>query len=101
MNMENERKAPEPVPFAVYECSTAHLKSIINRLIWFLVASVIMLFASNMAWIWYESQFETITYQQEGATLNNICTGEQGALYVGTESEVPQEAAQKGNRNEN
>ena len=52
-----------------------------------LIVLIGLLFISNMAWLIYESQFETISYEQDGDGLNNVNLGEQGDLINGTESE--------------
>lgn len=52
---------------------------------------VALIVFSNIAWIVYESQFETITYEQDGEGINNVNYGEQGDLNNGTESENQEE----------
>ena len=52
-----------------------------------LIVAISMLFASFALFVWYESQFETITYEQDGEGINNVNYGEQGDLNNGAESE--------------
>ena len=52
-----------------------------------LIVAISMLFASFALFVWYEEQFETITYEQDGEGINNFNYGEQGYLNNGTESE--------------
>lgn len=47
-----------PVPFVVHENMRAQLDAHARRLVWVIVLLVILLVASNGAWLWYESQFE-------------------------------------------
>ena len=48
---------PKDVPYIVHEGAVARLERVIKRM-WVLVLSlIILLFVSNAAWIWYESQF--------------------------------------------
>ena len=68
------------VPYIVYEGMSARNERTIKRLIVALIIAVILIFASNMAWLLYESQFQTMTYSQDGDGLNNLNTGEQGDL---------------------
>ena len=68
------------VPYIVYEGMSARNERTIKRLIVALVIAVILIFASNMAWLLYESQFQTMTYSQDGEGLNNLNTGSQGDL---------------------
>ena len=69
-------QTPKDVPYIVHEGAVARLERVIKRM-WVLVLSlIILLFASNAAWIWYESQFEdvetTITQETEDGYNNYI-----------------------------
>lgn len=67
-------KIPEPVPFAVHEAALAHAGENIRRLFWALVLTLILLFASNMAWLyaWMQYDYVSDTYTQDGAGINMI-----------------------------
>lgn len=57
-------QTPKDVPYIAHESAVARLERVIKR-IWVLVlALIILLCASNAAWIWYESQFEEIRIEQ-------------------------------------
>lgn len=60
---------------------------IILRLTVVIIILIAMLFASNAIWIYYESQFETYSYQQDGEGLNSINTGILRDINNGAESE--------------
>lgn len=77
----------ENVPYIVHESSMARAERQIKRLWIALVVAVALMFASNIGWLIYESQFETITYQQDGEGINNVNYGEQGDLNNGAESQ--------------
>ena len=79
--------APESVPYIVHESSMARMERHIKRLWISLVVCIAMLFACNASWLIYESQFETIAYEQDGDGINNVNIGEQGDLINGAESE--------------
>ena len=81
------QNAPESVPYIVHESSMARMERQIKRLWIALIVAVCLLFASNVGWMIYESQFETITYEQGGEGINNVNYGEQGDLNNGAESE--------------
>jgi hypothetical protein len=81
--------APESVPYIVHESSMARMERQIKRLWIALIVVIAMLFASNVGWLIYESQFATISYEQDGEGINNVNIGEQGDLNNGTESEDP------------
>lgn len=75
------------VPYAVVELAETRQKWLFKRMWIALIVAVAMLFASNIGWLIYESQFETITYNQDGEGINNVNYGEQGDLNNGAESE--------------
>lgn len=83
--MQIDDKLPETVPFAVYEAAQVRAERREKRLLIALIIAIIMIFASNSAWLIYESLYDTINYSQDGMGVNNICTGSQGDVY-GAES---------------
>jgi hypothetical protein len=56
-----------------------------KRLIAIIVLVIVLLVGSNIGWLVYESQFETISYEQDGEGINNVNVGEQGDLNNVTE----------------
>ena len=70
-------QTPKDVPYIVHEGALARLERVIKRM-WVLVLSlIILLVASNSAWIWYCNQWETvesweITQENEGGNNNYI-----------------------------
>lgn len=78
------------VPYIVHEGMLVRMERQIKRLWIALIIAIIALAATNLAWIYYESQFETVSYSQDGEGLNNINTGTQGDLY-GTDGENQEE----------
>lgn len=79
------------VPYVVHEATVARQERHIKRLWIALIVAISMLFASFALFVWYESQFETITYEQDGEGINNVNYGEQGDLNNGAESEDQEE----------
>ena len=57
---EHCTKAPEPVPYVVHESDMARQERTIKRLWILLLVLIVLLAGSNAAWIYYESQWETI-----------------------------------------
>lgn len=71
------QNAPESVPYIVHESSMARMERQTKRL-WIAVLLLIaMLVVTNGAWIWYESQMETIYQEvtQEADTGTNNFVG--------------------------
>ena len=80
-------KTPTNVPYVVHESAMARAERVIKRQWIAIVLLICMLFSSFGLFVWYESQFETISYEQDGEGINNVNYGEQGNLNNGTESE--------------
>jgi len=57
----------ENIPFIAYEANMARMERINKRLVIMCMILITLLFVSNVAWIYYESQFEdaTTTVTQE------------------------------------
>ena len=72
------------VPMYIYEGTTARFERINKRLIVALIITIVLLFLSNIAWLWYINQYdfisEEISYTQDGRGLNNINMGTQGGV---------------------
>lgn len=87
-----EQDKPKTVPYFVYEFEITRAELRYKRLLWVLILTIILLFASNGCWLLYESLYDTVSYSQDGEGVNNINTGEQGAIYG---SEVASETEKK------
>ena len=76
-------QTPKDVPYIVHKGAVARLERVIKRL-WILVfALIILLCASNAAWIWRESQFEEIRIEQDNESGYNNFIGNDGDIYNG------------------
>ena len=53
-------QTPKDVPYIVHECAVARLERVIKRMWVLVLALIIILCASNSAWIWRESKYQTI-----------------------------------------
>ena len=78
-------QTPKDVPYIVHEVAVARLERVIKRLWVLVLALIILLCASNAAWIWWESQYETIetTITQENADGYNNYIGNDGDIVNG------------------
>ena len=76
---------PKDVPYIAHESAVARLERVIKRLWVLVLALIILLCASNAAWIWWESQYETIetTITQENADGYNNYIGNDGDIVNG------------------
>lgn len=79
---------PNTVPYAVYEMEQAKNERTVKRLISVIVLLILLLVGSNIGWLIYESQFETIETtieaEQDGQGVNIVGGGN---IEYGTESE--------------
>ena len=84
---KNAKSAPENVPYIVHEASMARMERQIKRLWITVLVLIVMLVATNGAWILYESQFSdietTIEAEQDGSGVNIVSGGD---LDYGAES---------------
>lgn len=83
MNCETckDRKPQEPVPYRVHTEDMARLERA-NRRLWIvLILVIVLLCATNAAWIWYESQFEDVVVTQENEDGYNRYIGNDGDIY--------------------
>ena len=72
-------QTPKDVPYIAHESAVARLERVIKRLWVLALVLIVLLAASNAAWIYYESQFETtettIEAKQETTDGNNYAVG--------------------------
>lgn len=85
-------KTPANVPYVVHESTVARMERIIKRQWIALIVAIALLFDSFGLFVWHESQFETISYEQDGEGINNVNLGEQGDLNNGSKGALQEEA---------
>lgn len=73
------------VPFAAFEVALLRLERTNKRLVAIIVLLTTLLFGTNAAWIWYESQFsdEVITVEQDTKSGYNNYIGNDGDINNG------------------
>jgi preprotein translocase subunit SecY len=83
-------KLPSNVPYVVHESAMARAERQNKRLVWVIVLLVVLLVGSNIGWLVYESQFETVETNetiieatQDGEGTNIVGGGD---VNCGTES---------------
>lgn len=85
-------KAPTNVPYVVHESAMARAERVIKRQWIAIILLICMLFSSFGLFVWYESLYETISYEQDGEGINNVNIGEQGDLNNGSKGALQEEA---------
>jgi hypothetical protein len=83
------------VPYIVYESAIARSERHIKRLVIALIVSVVMIVASNLAWLYvwnsYEYVGDSTTYSQDGEGVNIIGDENKYESDDNKEDQVPQE----------
>lgn len=69
-----EERQTAVVPYIVYESAMARSERHIRRLLWTLLVVVILLAATNLAWmhVWESYDYTGYTYSQDGEGINLI-----------------------------
>ena len=89
-NCENCKKvqnSPESVPYIVHESSMARMERQIKRLWIAVLLLIVMLVGTNGAWLWYNSQFETVEtvteeYQADASDGGNAIINGDGSVDI-------------------
>ena len=78
-------QTPKDVPYIAHESAVARLERVIKRLWVLVLVLIVLLAASNAAWVWWESQYQTIetTITQENADGYNNYIGNDGDIVNG------------------
>ena len=83
------------VPYIVYESAMARSERHIKRLVIALIVSVVMIVASNLAWLYvwnsYEYVGDSTTYSQDGEGVNIIGDENKYESDDNKEEQIPQE----------
>ena len=85
-NCNNEKTMPEAVPYIVHESTMARAERGAKRLWTVIILLIVLLVGTNGAWLWYESQFETVEtveVTQENADGYNNYIGNDGDVING------------------
>lgn len=82
-----EKRNPESVPYIVHEGAMARNERTVKRMIIALVASIVLLFASNALWLyaWFSYDYvSSVTVDGKEGVANYI--GNDGDIYNGEDS---------------
>lgn len=85
------------IPYVVYEGTQARNERTTKRLIFVVLLTVVLLFASNALWLyaWMQYDYTGEVYEQDGQGYNNINTGSQGDVNYEPNIDDTQEAAEE------
>ena len=79
------------MPIAQHEKDQQRLMSIIKKQFVAIIVLICLMFGSFGLFVWYESLYETISYEQDGEGINNVNLGEQGDLNNGSKGALQEE----------
>lgn len=78
------------IPFIAFESATTRQERTIKRLWILCIILVLMLVGTNAAWVYYESQMETVVVTQDNADGYNSFIGNDGDIVYGeTDGQIP------------
>lgn len=80
-----EHKLPESVPYIVHESDMSRLERQLKRLWVVILVLIFLLVGSNCAWLWYESQFETVETVEEYQIEQDAESGNNNSIINGGE----------------
>ena len=76
-------QTPKDLPYIAHESAVARLERVIKRLWVLVLVLIVLLAASNAAWLYYESSFEEIRIEQDNESGYNNFIGNDGDIYNG------------------
>lgn len=83
MTNQEEKEMQLTVPYIMHEAAQARAERTIKRLIIALITSIILLFATNVLWIWNNSQYDFVDSE-----VNVDTEGEGNANYIGQDGDI-------------
>ena len=83
MTNQEEKEMQLTVPYIMHEAAQARAERTIKRLIIALITSIILLFATNVLWIWNNSQYDFVDRE-----VNVDTEGEGNANYIGQDGDI-------------
>ena len=80
-------KEPESVPYIAHEAAMARMERQAKRLWIAVLVLIVMLVGTNGAWLWYNSQFETVEtvaeeYQSDASDGGNAIINGDGSVNI-------------------
>lgn len=79
-------KTPATVPYVAHESAMARAERQSKRLVAVIILLILLLVGSNIGWLVYESQFETVATTEEDVVVD---AGENGiANYIGNDGDI-------------
>ena len=79
------QNAPENVPYIVHESSMARMERQIKRLLIALIVAIVLIFASNAAWIYVWCQYD---YSSEEIVVEQDAKDGGNANYIGNDGDI-------------
>lgn len=83
MTNQEEKEMQLTVSYIMHEAAQARAERTIKRLIIALITSIILLFATNVLWIWNNSQYDFVDSE-----VNVDTEGEGNANYIGQDGDI-------------
>ena len=87
---KNKPATPESIPYIAHEFAMARAERTAKRLWITILILIFLLVGTNMAWVYYENQFEdvvTTTYEADAMDGGNAVINGEGSVNINGESE--------------
>ena len=88
------------VSYIVFESTIARFDRVIKRMWIIILILVFLLLGTNLAWLYYESQFEEVTETTTTQTIEQKADGDSNNSFIGGDNNVSDTKGQNGNKNE-
>lgn len=92
---------PDNVPYIVFESAMARSERHSRRLIVALVIAIVLIVASNMAWLWAWMQYDYTSEETSTTTTYDYSQDGEGTNIIGSNNEVNDVAETDGNEENN
>lgn len=75
------------IPYFLHEAEASKSERTIKRLTIAVIISIIVIFLTNVVWLYVWMQYDTVSYTQDGEGVNNVNLGLQRDVLYGTNCE--------------
>ena len=90
MSNNNQVVNHQVVPYLAHESAMVRMERIIRRQWILIIIMIVVLLATNSAWLYYESQMEAVTVEQEAEAdgKSTVILNNSGSIDYGSESKT-------------
>lgn len=86
--METNKVVDKDIPYIVFESTICRFDRVIKRLWIIILILVFLLLGTNLAWLYYESQFEDVEQTTTTQTVTQEVDGDSDNSFIGGDNYV-------------